>query len=98
MKRPVMPIRASGPPRATRRCGRRSRIDASAHTNAVTTLPSPDAMSIDYPSLVLPYVRPSELDRHGVAHRPVIVVGAGPVGLTVAIDLARYGTPVLLVD
>jgi 3-(3-hydroxy-phenyl)propionate hydroxylase len=55
-------------------------------------------MSIDYSSLVLPYVRPSELDRHDVAHRPVIVVGAGPVGLTVAIDLARYGTPVLLVD
>jgi 3-(3-hydroxy-phenyl)propionate hydroxylase len=64
----------------------------------VTTLPSPDAMSIDYPSLVLPYVRPPELDRREVAHRPVIVVGGGPVGLTCAIDLARYGTPVLLVD
>jgi 3-(3-hydroxy-phenyl)propionate hydroxylase len=28
----------------------------------------------------------------------VIVVGGGPVGLTLAIDLARYGTPVLLLD
>jgi 3-(3-hydroxy-phenyl)propionate hydroxylase len=64
----------------------------------VTTLPSRETMSIDYPSLVLPYVRPPELDRRDVAHRPVIVVGAGPVGLTFAIDLARYGTPVLLVD
>ncbi|HEU5306257.1 MAG TPA: alcohol dehydrogenase catalytic domain-containing protein, partial [Acidimicrobiia bacterium] len=27
-----------------------------------------------------------------------LVVGAGPVGLTLAIDLARHGTPVLLVD
>ena len=36
--------------------------------------------------------------RRGIAHRPVIVVGGGPVGLTLAIDLARYGTPVLLLD
>jgi 3-(3-hydroxy-phenyl)propionate hydroxylase len=55
-------------------------------------------MPTDYQSLVLPYVRPPEFDRRDVAHRPVIVVGAGPVGLTCAIDLARYGTPVLLVD
>ncbi|TDR89839.1 FAD-dependent oxidoreductase [Enterovirga rhinocerotis] len=30
--------------------------------------------------------------------RPVIVVGAGPVGLAAAIDLARQGVPVLLID
>jgi 3-(3-hydroxy-phenyl)propionate hydroxylase len=29
---------------------------------------------------------------------PVVVVGAGPVGLTAAIDLAQHGVPVVLVD
>ncbi|MCG6874424.1 MAG: FAD-dependent oxidoreductase [Betaproteobacteria bacterium] len=32
------------------------------------------------------------------AHHPVIVVGAGPVGLTAAIDLARHGTKTVLLD
>jgi len=33
----------------------------------------------------------------GVPH-PVIVVGAGPIGLATAIDLARHGVPVVLID
>jgi 3-(3-hydroxy-phenyl)propionate hydroxylase len=32
------------------------------------------------------------------AHHPVVVVGAGPVGLTLAIDLAQRGQPVVLLD
>jgi 3-(3-hydroxy-phenyl)propionate hydroxylase len=32
------------------------------------------------------------------AHHPVIVVGAGPVGLTAAIDLARHGAKAVLLD
>ncbi|OXH86556.1 hypothetical protein CA831_23745, partial [Burkholderia multivorans] len=32
------------------------------------------------------------------AVRPVIVVGAGPVGLAAAIDLAQQGVPVVLLD
>ncbi len=43
------------------------------------------------------YVRPSELDGT-TRHRGVVVVGAGPVGLTAAIDLAQRGQPVLLLD
>jgi 3-(3-hydroxy-phenyl)propionate hydroxylase len=43
------------------------------------------------------YVRPAELDGRG-PHRGVVVVGAGPVGLTAAIDLADRGQPVLLLD
>ena len=44
------------------------------------------------------YVRPPELDEGRDGHYPVIVVGAGPVGLTAAIDLAHQGQPVLLLD
>ena len=44
------------------------------------------------------YVRPPELAAGRDGHYPVIVVGAGPVGLTAAIDLAHQGQPVLLLD
>lgn len=30
--------------------------------------------------------------------KPVLVIGAGPVGLTMAAELARYGTPVRIID
>jgi 3-(3-hydroxy-phenyl)propionate hydroxylase len=50
-----------------------------------------------YTAPVYPYARPAELD--GAPRRwPVIVVGAGPVGLTAAIDLAQRGLDVLLLD
>ncbi|MBP6764844.1 MAG: FAD-dependent oxidoreductase [Rubrivivax sp.] len=43
--------------------------------------------------------RPVELDTPGeVKRHPVVVVGAGPVGLAAAIDLAQHGVPVLLLD
>ena len=45
------------------------------------------------------YRRPAELDKLESVHRhPVVVVGAGPVGLSAAIDLAQRGLPVLLLD
>ena len=34
----------------------------------------------------------------GAAHHPVIVVGAGPVGMAAAIDLAQHDIPVLVLD
>jgi len=55
-------------------------------------------MTIDYQTLALPYAAPPECRASDVGHRPVVIVGGGPVGLTLAIDLARYGTPVLLLD
>ena len=43
--------------------------------------------------------RPAELDTpDAVTRHPVVVVGAGPVGLSTAIDLAQQGLPVVLLD
>lgn len=42
--------------------------------------------------------RPPELDSRSPARHPVVVVGAGPVGLCAAIDLAQRGLPVVLID
>ncbi|HVL58053.1 MAG TPA: FAD-dependent oxidoreductase [Burkholderiaceae bacterium] len=55
-------------------------------------------MSPDYQSLVFPYQRPPELDSPAPRPRPVIVVGAGPIGLAAAIELALSGIDVLLLD
>ncbi|MEO7760994.1 MAG: FAD-dependent oxidoreductase [Casimicrobiaceae bacterium] len=42
------------------------------------------------------YRRPPELDDNGSTRRPVIIVGAGPVGLTLALDWAQRGHSVLV--
>src|ERR1700710_2037304 len=46
------------------------------------------------------YRRPPDQSRGDgdAAHHPVVVVGAGPVGLSLAIDLAQRGQPVVLLD
>src|SRR5436190_15185014 len=44
-----------------------------------------------------PYVRPRELDRRG-RRRPVVIVGAGIAGPTLALSLATRGVAVLLLD
>ncbi|WHZ09593.1 MAG: FAD-dependent oxidoreductase [Burkholderiaceae bacterium] len=44
------------------------------------------------------FVRPPELADGNSGHYPVVVVGAGPVGLSAAIDLAQQGQDVLLLD
>ena len=46
------------------------------------------------------YRRHPDQDRPGqsAAEHPVVVVGAGPVGLSLAIDLAQRGQKVLLLD
>ncbi|MDB5512355.1 MAG: monooxygenase FAD-binding [Enterovirga sp.] len=45
-----------------------------------------------------PYRTPPELRGAPSVRRPVVVIGAGPVGLTCAIDLALHGIPVLVLD
>ncbi|WP_142846449.1 FAD-dependent oxidoreductase [Telmatospirillum sp. J64-1] len=44
------------------------------------------------------YVQPSEQKAGQAGRHPAIVVGAGPVGLTAAIDLAQQGIPVVVLD
>ena len=55
-------------------------------------------MPLDYQSLTFAY-RSSSDQRNGTPVRhPVVIVGAGPVGLTCAIDLARQGIRVIVLD
>ncbi|HSI50876.1 MAG TPA: FAD-dependent oxidoreductase [Ideonella sp.] len=44
------------------------------------------------------YRRSADQDAATPVRRPVVVVGAGPVGLSLAIDLAQRGVPVVLLD
>ncbi|MGC1348859.1 MAG: FAD-dependent oxidoreductase [Xanthobacteraceae bacterium] len=44
------------------------------------------------------YRRSSDQDAAAIVRRPVVVVGAGPVGLATAIDLALHDVPVVLID
>ncbi|MDP9913278.1 3-(3-hydroxy-phenyl)propionate hydroxylase [Variovorax boronicumulans] len=53
---------------------------------------------IDYQSLRFDYTRHADQDAAAPARHPVVVVGAGPVGLTLAIDLALRQVPVVLLD
>ncbi|OAJ52156.1 FAD-dependent oxidoreductase [Paraburkholderia ginsengiterrae] len=58
-------------------------------------------MSINYQTLAFDYQPCREQSGQGGMDQtayPVIVVGAGPVGLATAIDIAQQGVPVVLVD
>lgn len=63
-----------------------------------------EAGQIDYQRLALDYLRSPDQDRpsDAPARHPVIVIGAGPIGLAIAIDLAQgmagSGGRVLLLD
>jgi 3-(3-hydroxy-phenyl)propionate hydroxylase len=52
----------------------------------------------DYQGLAFDYERSADQDAGAAVRHPVIVVGAGPVGLTAAIDLAQRGVPVVVLD
>lgn len=45
-----------------------------------------------------PYARSADQDQPQPAHHPVIVVGGGPIGMALALDLALKGTKVLVLD
>jgi 3-(3-hydroxy-phenyl)propionate hydroxylase len=52
----------------------------------------------DYQGRVFPYRRHADQDAPVPTEHPVVVVGAGPVGLATAIDLALQGIPVVVLD
>jgi 3-(3-hydroxy-phenyl)propionate hydroxylase len=56
------------------------------------------AEPVDYQKLAFDYQRSPDQDAPAPARRPVVVVGAGPVGLSLAIDLAQREIPVVLLD
>jgi 3-(3-hydroxy-phenyl)propionate hydroxylase len=43
-------------------------------------------------------MRSPDQDAHVAVHHPIVVIGAGPVGLSVSLDLAQRGVPVVLLD
>lgn len=54
-----------------------------------------DSLYFDYPRFAAK--RAPEID--GVArHHQVVIVGAGPIGMTAALTLARYGVASVLLD
>ena len=54
--------------------------------------------STDYQQLRFAYARHADQSAAEPTRHPVVVVGAGPVGLALAIDLAQQGVPVVLLD
>src|SRR5882724_5189227 len=53
---------------------------------------------VDFQRLSFAYARSRDQDAATPARHPVVVVGAGPVGLALAIDLAQRKVPVVLLD
>lgn len=51
-----------------------------------------------YRSPVFPFIRPPELEGRAGRRWPVAIVGAGPVGLAAAIDLALHGIASVVLD
>ena len=55
-------------------------------------------IDVDYQSLTFDYTPHPDQSAAAPPRRPVVVVGAGPVGLSLAIDLAQHRVPVVLLD
>jgi len=45
-----------------------------------------------------PYAHAKDQDAHEPVRHPVIIVGGGPIGLALALDLGQKGTPALVLD
>ncbi|MDR0225048.1 MAG: FAD-dependent oxidoreductase [Burkholderiaceae bacterium] len=52
----------------------------------------------DIQAIHIPYARHADQDAATPVQHPVVIVGAGPVGLSLAIDLAQRGQRVVLLD
>ena len=56
------------------------------------------AAEVDFQKVVFPYHHSADQDAAQPVRHPVVVVGAGPIGLALAIDLAQQNVPVVLLD
>lgn len=61
-------------------------------------LSSVGAPAVDYQQVVFDYLPHADQRAAQPVRHPVVVVGAGPVGLALAIDLAQQQVPVVLLD
>ncbi|PHP68033.1 FAD-dependent oxidoreductase [Zhengella mangrovi] len=55
-------------------------------------------MSRIFETPLYPYKRSADQDAPAPVRHPVVVVGAGPIGLAAAIDLAQHNVPVVVLD
>ncbi|HRO62096.1 MAG TPA: FAD-dependent oxidoreductase, partial [Burkholderiaceae bacterium] len=53
---------------------------------------------VDYQKVKFDYERSPDQDASSPVRHPVVVVGAGPIGMCLAIDLAQQNVPVVLLD
>ncbi|SEA86482.1 FAD-dependent oxidoreductase [Variovorax sp. YR216] len=61
-------------------------------------MPEVGPAGLDYQALEFDFERAPDQGAATPARKPVVVVGAGPVGLSLAIDLAQREVPVVLLD
>ena len=74
----------------------RTKVERAGTTTSVTLSYASDGATIQ--NHEYPYRRSRDQDEATPARHPVVVVGAGPVGLSLAVDLAQRGQRVLLLD
>ncbi|MCR9113574.1 MAG: FAD-dependent monooxygenase, partial [Rhodobacteraceae bacterium] len=55
-------------------------------------------MTPAYEIPLYPYTRSADQRAGDTAHHPVVIVGAGPIGLAAGVDLAQHGVPVVILD
>ena len=55
-------------------------------------------MTTDFQAQRFEYRRHAEQDGASAARHPIVIVGAGPVGMTLALDLAQQNIPVIMLD
>src|SRR6056297_858996 len=55
-------------------------------------------MTPAYEIPLYPYTRSADQHAGDTAHHPVVIVGAGPIGLAAGVDLAQHGVPVVILD
>jgi 3-(3-hydroxy-phenyl)propionate hydroxylase len=66
--------------------------------NAKPARPAEPASPRSYTLPSYPFVKPPELTTGKVKHHPIVIVGAGLSGLTLACKLAHLGIPAVLID